>query len=106
MVIVGIADVIEGVGGVDGLVRQGRSHLFVQRRRPIMPPGVLTDKKKSAKRNSIFFTCFYYLAPHFKNDDSSLTLGCRARKVFVEKLTNSKIKENFPVFVRGKEKKG
>ncbi len=72
----------------------------------LMPPGVLTDKKTSSKRNSIFFTCFYYLAPHFKNDDSSLSLGCRARKVFVEKLTSSKIKENFPVFVREKEKKG
>jgi hypothetical protein len=34
VVIVGVAHVVEGVGGVDGLVRYGRSHLFVKRRRP------------------------------------------------------------------------
>jgi len=32
VVIVRVADVVEGVGGVDRLVRHWRSHLFVQRR--------------------------------------------------------------------------
>jgi hypothetical protein len=68
MVIVGVADVIEGVGGVDGLVRYGRSHLFVQRRRPNAAPRF--DRQKNHLRETVFLTCCFYLTLHFKIDDS------------------------------------